>query len=98
MRRPRTILSAVALSMTVLTACGASAPPAEELALEVIDTLDVEESVKACMRDEVTGFTLTDEEAVGFVDLDDVAAKAAGGVEQAQNIIDDLEAALAACR
>jgi hypothetical protein len=96
--RPRTILSAVALSVTVLTACGASAPPAEELALEVIDTLDVEESVKACMRDEVTGFTLTDEQAVGFVDLDDVAAKAAGQNEQAQNIIAELEAALAACR
>ena len=83
--------------MTILTACGASAPPAEELALELIETLDVDESAKACMRDEVTGFTLTEEQAQGLENLDDVAQKAADGNEQAQNIMDAFEASLAAC-
>jgi hypothetical protein len=95
--RRRSVLAAAVVSLTVLTACGASAPPAQELALEVIETLDVDEDVKACMRAEVEGFGLTDEEAQGFEDLDDVAAKAAGGNELAQNIIADFEAALAAC-
>ncbi len=85
------------LAAGALTACGASSPPAEELALEVIESLDVDESVKECMRDEVTGFTLTEEQAQGFVDLDDVADKAARGNEQAQNIMADFEASLAAC-
>ena len=97
MTRRTSALAAVTVSLAALTACGASAPPAEELALEAIDALDVEESVKACMRAEVEGFSLTDEQAAGFTDLDDVAAKAAGGNELAQNIIDDLEAALTAC-
>jgi hypothetical protein len=94
---PRSIFAVAALSMTILTACGASAPPAEELALELIETLDVDESAKACMRDEVTGFTLTEEQAQGFENLDDVAQKAADGNEQAQNIMDAFEASLAAC-
>ena len=98
MNVPRSILAVAALSVTVLTACGASAPPAEELALELIETLDVDEAAKACMRDEVTGFTLTEEQAQGFENLDDVAQKAADGNEQAQNIMDAFEASLAACR
>jgi len=91
-------MSLASLSLVLLTACGTSPPPAEELAFEVIDTLDVDESVKACMRDEVTGFSLTDEQAQGFENLDDVAAKAADGNELAQNIIAAFEASLAACR
>ena len=39
-----------------LTACGASAPKAAELALEVVETLDVNENVKACMRAEINKF------------------------------------------
>lgn len=97
MNRRRSVLAAAVASLTVLTACGASPPPAQELALEAIDTLDVDETVKACMRAEVEGFSLTDEQAQGFKDLDDVAAKAAGGNELAQNIIADFEAALTAC-
>jgi hypothetical protein len=100
-KRRRSLLSVAVVSLTVLTACGASSPPAAELALEAIDSLDdeeVPEAVKACMRDEVTGFTLTEEQAQGFRDLDDVAQKAADGNEQAQNIIDAFEASLAACR
>ncbi|MDJ0769250.1 MAG: hypothetical protein QNJ12_10665 [Ilumatobacter sp.] len=97
MKRPRRAVLLAVLAAGALTACGASSPPAEELALEVIESLDVDESVKECMRDEVTGFTLTEEQAQGFVDLDDVADKAARGNEQAQNIMADFEASLAAC-
>lgn len=89
---------AAALTLTaVLTACGASAPPARELANEMIDTLDVSDSVKECMHDAVDDFRLSDEDAQGFDDLDDVAAKADGGQERAIQIMDDFEAALAAC-
>ncbi len=92
------IATLVALSLTVLAACGASAPPARELANEIVDTLDVSDEVKDCMHDVVDGFSLTEEQAQGFSDFDDVAAKAAGGNELAKNILDDFEAALAACR
>ena len=85
------------LSLSVLTACGAAAPPAKELADELIDTLDVSVEVKACMHDRVAGFTLTPDQATGFSDLDDVAAKAAGGNELAIAILGDFQAALASC-
>ena len=85
------------VGLSVLTACGASAPPARELADELIDTLEVSDSVKACMRTEVADFALTDEQAVVFEDLDDVAAKADGGNELALGIMADFQAALAAC-
>ena len=91
-------LVAVAAAITVLSACGASAPPAKELANEVIDTLDVSDEVKACMHAEVADFSLTAEEATGFESFDDVAEKADGGNELAQQIIDRFEAALASCR
>jgi hypothetical protein len=81
----------------VLTACGASAPPAKELADEVIETLDVSDAVKACMKAEVADFSLTDEQAQGFQDFDDVAAKADGGNELALGIMADFQAALASC-
>lgn len=84
-------------SVTILTACGPSAPPAKELAIEIVDTLDVSEAVKDCMRDEITGFALTEEQAAGFSDFDDVAKKADGGNEMALQIMADFEAALAAC-
>lgn len=87
----------MALALSFLTACGTSPPPADELALELIDTLDVSDAVKACMRDEVSGFTLTDEQQAGFNSLDDVADKADGGNEQALAIMADFQAALAAC-
>lgn len=93
----RSALALLVVSFTALTACGATPPPAEELALEAIDSLDVDETVKACMRAEIEDFNLTDEQAAGFADLDDVAASAAGGNELAQNIIADLESALTAC-
>ncbi len=85
------------LSLTVLSACGASAPPAKELADELIDTLEVSDPVKECMHSVVTDFSLTEEQAQGFSDFDDVAEKAAGGNELARGIIADFEAALTAC-
>lgn len=84
----------------MLSACGASAPPARELAHEMIDSLDpaeVDDTVKACMHAKVDDFGLTEEQAQGFEDLDDVADKAAGGNELAINIITDFQAALASC-
>lgn len=88
---------AVAAGALVLSACGSGAPPAAELADEMIDTLDVSDEVKACMKAEVEGFELTEQEATGFADLDDVAAKAADGQEQAKQIMARFEASLAAC-
>ena len=84
-------------SLAVLTACGASAPGARELATEMVDTLDVSDSVKACMNREVEDFSLTEEQATGFSDFDDVAAKAADGNELALQIMGDFQSALAAC-
>ena len=91
------------LSLGVLSACGASAPPAKELADELIDTLEVDgvplsDSVKECMHTEVENFQLTEQQAQGFEDFDDVAAKAAAGNELAKAIIEDFQAALASCR
>ena len=85
-------------AVAVLSACGSSAPPAKELADELIDTLDVSDEVKACMHREVEEFSLTEEQAQGFTDFDDVAAKAAGGNELAKQVMADFQAALASCR
>ena len=96
LRRSRPLL-ALAAGALVLSACGSSAPPAAELAEEMIDTLDVSDDVKTCMKEQLDGFELTEEEAQGFTDLDDVAQKAADGQAQAQAIIERFEAALASC-
>ena len=93
----RRFVAVVALSSIVLAACGASAPPADELADELIDTLDVSDSDKECMHREVEDFSLTAEEAVGFEDLDDVATKADEGNELAQQIMQRFEDSLASC-
>ncbi len=88
--------------MVVLSACSASAPPAEELANEIIDTLEVDgvpvsDEVKACMHKEVDDFALTEQEAQGFSNLSDVAKKADAGNEQAKQIMQRFEDALASC-
>ena len=97
----RSLLAGVAL-ISVLTACGAAAPPAKELANEMIDTLEVDgvpvsDEVKLCMHKEVDEFGLTAEEATGFENLDDVAQKAYEGNAQAQQIMQRFEDALASC-
>jgi hypothetical protein len=97
-RRSSASVAAASLAVVLtLSACGASAPPARELADEMIDTLDVDDDVKDCMHQQVEDFRLSDEDAQGFNDLDDVAAKAAEGQERAIQIMDDFENALASC-
>lgn len=85
----------------MFSACGASPPPAAELAEEMIDTLVLQEglsqAVADCMKEEVEGFELTEQEAQGFNDLDDVAQKASDGQAQALQIMERFEDALAAC-
>jgi hypothetical protein len=98
---PRSLLAAAGVAL-VLTACGAAAPPAKELADEMIDTLEqngvpLSDEVKDCMHEAVADFQLTPDEAQGFDDLDDVAAKAADGQAQAIQIMDRFESELAAC-
>ena len=97
----RRIIVLAAASLGLLTACGASAPPGKELAVEMIESLDEEDGItedqKACMVDEVEAFTLSEEDAQGFEDFDDVADKAAGGNERAIQIMNDFQAALASC-
>jgi hypothetical protein len=93
----RSFLPVVVVAVGVLTACGASSPPARQLADELVDTLDVSDSVKDCMHAEIEEFRLTEEQAQGFEDLDDVAAKAAGGNELAIGIMNDFQNALENC-
>lgn len=88
----RSVLAAVIVSTGVLTACGASAPPANELAIEVIDSLDVSETVKECMRAEVETFE--------GEELDEIAAAADDGNTDAvasmlafQEALEDCQAA-----
>ncbi len=95
------MLAAVAATV-VLSACGASAPSGRELADELIDTLEkngapVSDAVKDCMHGKVADFALTDEEKVGFKDLDDVAKKASEGQEQALAIMARFQQELASC-
>lgn len=102
-RRSRSSLLALTAAALVLTACGASAPPGAELADEVIDTLEengepLSDTVKSCMKQAVEDFALTEQEAQGFKDLDDVAAKADDGQEQALQIVARFTDELAACK
>ena len=97
MKLRRSSVVALVAGALVLSACSNSAPPAAELAEEMIDTLDVSDEVKDCMKQELADFELTEEEAKGFSDLDDVATKAADGQEQAKQILARWEAALTSC-
>ncbi len=63
----------------------------------MVATLDVSDPVKDCMTQEIADFGLTAEQATGFADLDDVAAKAADGNELALQIMGDFQNALASC-
>lgn len=64
----------------------------------MVATLEnVSESVKDCMRQEIDDFSLTEEQATGFNDFDDVATKASEGNELALQILTDFQDALASC-
>jgi hypothetical protein len=91
----RRLVAVAALSLIVLTACGASAPPAKELADEMIDTLDVSDAVKECMRQAVEDFEI--DPNAGFESFDDLAEKAADEQPRAVAVMAEFESALAAC-
>ena len=91
-RSTRSFAVAVLVASGVLTACGASSPPAPELALEVIDTLDVSDSVKECMRQKVAAFDLADFEAINKAAADNVAAK---DIEELNKFQDALASCMA---
>lgn len=60
----RRVVALAALATAALTACGVSAPPPAELANEIIDTLDVSDSVKDCMRVALAEYTDDDLNAI----------------------------------
>ena len=90
----RSLVALVALAATGLTACGASAPPANELAIELIDSLEADgtltERQAECMRDRVGEYT-GDE-------LDDLAERADSKNAEALEGIQQFERDLAGCR
>lgn len=63
----------------------------------MVERQEITEAAGSCMRQEIDDFGLTEEQAQGFSDFDDVAEKAAGGNELARNIMADFQTALAAC-
>ena len=95
MSRRRSLVAVAALSLTVLTACGASAPPGKELADEMIETLPVSDDVKECMHEAAADFQIGPDS--GFESFDDMAQKAADEQPQAVAVMAEFEAALASC-
>lgn len=90
----RSLVALVALAATGLTACGASAPPANELAIELIDSLEADGTLTAdqagCMRDRVGEYT--------GEELDDLAERADSNNAEALEGIQKFERDLRACR
>lgn len=68
--RSSRVLAAVAVAVLGLTAC-VSTPSAKRVALDVVETLDVSDSVKACMRDVIDEYDADE--------LEDIAEAAADG-------------------
>ncbi|HWL45571.1 MAG TPA: hypothetical protein VNQ73_21700 [Ilumatobacter sp.] len=89
-----TLVALVALAATGLTACGASAPPAKELAVEVVDSLLADGLIDAdeadCMRSKVAEYT-------GDA-LDNIAERANNNDANALEALEQFEADLADCR
>jgi hypothetical protein len=89
--RPFRSLIVVLAAIGGLSACN-STPSARRVALDVIDTLDVSESVKECMRTKVEAYTK--DEIQSFADgADDNPPK-----PESQAALDKFEAELADCR
>jgi hypothetical protein len=93
--RRRSLVAVTALSLSVLTACGASAPPGKELADEMIETLEVSDTVKECMHEAAADFQIAPDS--GFESFDDMAQKAADEQPQAVAVLAEFEAALDDC-
>ena len=83
--RPARIASLVLVAVLGVAACS-NPPSAKRVALEMVDTLEVTDDVKQCMRDEIETYS-TDE-------LQAIADAADGGNADA---LDQFEADLAAC-
>ena len=98
------MLAVAVVSLGFLTACGTSPPPADELAHEMIDAArgpddqPLSEAERDGMNAKVDDFELTEDEQVGFSDLNDVFEKAAGGNEEAMEIVARFQADLTTCR
>ncbi len=90
----RSLVALAVLGGSVLTACGASAPPAKELAVEVVDSLLADGTIDAaaaeCMREKISGYE-------GDM-LDDIADRAASDNADALESLAEFQADLAACR
>lgn len=69
------------------------------MAREVVDAMDVPQTVKDCMHDVIDNFQLTEAERSlnAGKDLDEVSAKASEGNAEAQSIVDRFQAELTAC-
>lgn len=91
----RRLVATAALATAVLTACGVSAPPPNELAGEIIDTLDeLPESVRVCMREQLAEYTDQDLEAItNGLESENTETQA-----EAQAALDKFESDLASCR
>jgi hypothetical protein len=85
LRRP-VLLALVAL--VGLSAC-ASTPSARRVALDVVESLDVPDDVKECMRDSI--------EAYDQDELQDIAEQADAGLAEGTAAMSRFEADLAAC-
>ena len=91
----RRLVATAALATAVLTACGVSAPPPNELAGEIIDTLDeLPESVRVCMREQLAEYSDDDLESItNGLESDNTETQA-----DAQAALDQFESDLASCR
>lgn len=90
----RSLAALVAFAAAGLTACGASAPPAEELAIEVIDSMlergEITEATAECMTERVGEYE--DDE------LDRIVENADAQDDAALEQLDQFQADLEACR
>lgn len=60
----RTVVVVVALALGSMSAC-TSIPSAQRVALDAVETLDVDESVKQCMRDIINDYTEDELQEIG---------------------------------
>lgn len=90
----RSLAVFAALAVTGLTACGASAPPAKELAVEAVDSLVadgyIDEGDADCMREKIAAYS-GDE-------LDSIAESAANNSADGLAKLEQFQADLADCR
>lgn len=90
----RRVVALAALATAALTACGVSAPPPNELANEMVDTLkNVSPQAKACMHDKLESYSDNDLEAI----TNGLASDNTETQADSQAALDRFESDLAAC-